>query len=173
MFTYQCCITSDQLLILSFVFFGGGGCKEFSSTLNCNIQIRHNHIILNILYPQLKCMPIPLSPPPLQDSNFRYCMERRFFQEHTGPTQINFFSWKNEKSHAKPLSNTSPGRSLRMVVLMHSIYIRMMHINSPKRRVSGTLGEAILNLKGQIDSLLPEGPVIICFIIPLCYSKKK
>ena len=33
--------------------------------------------------------------------------------------------------------------------------------------------EAILNLKGQIDSLLPEGPVIICFIIPLCYSKKK
>ena len=37
----------------------------------------------------------------------------------------------------------------------------------------GTLGEAILNLKGQIDSLLPEGPVIICFIIPLCYSKKK
>ena len=23
----------------------------------------------------------------------------------------------------------------------------------------------ILNLKGQIDSLLPEGPVIICFII--------
>ena len=34
-------------------------------------------------------------------------------------------------------------------------------------------GEAILNLEGQIDSLLPEGPVIICFIIPLCYSKKK
>ena len=33
--------------------------------------------------------------------------------------------------------------------------------------------EAILNLKGQIDSLLPEGPVIICFIIPLRYSKKK
>ena len=30
--------------------------------------------------------------------------------------------------------------------------------------------EAILNLKGQIDSLLPEGPVIICFIIPL-YSE--
>ena len=30
----------------------------------------------------------------------------------------------------------------------------------------GALGEAILNLKGQIDSLLPEGPVIICFIIP-------
>ena len=31
-------------------------------------------------------------------------------------------------------------------------------------------GEAILNLKGQIDSLhvLPEGPVIISFIIPLC-----
>ena len=25
----------------------------------------------------------------------------------------------------------------------------------------------------QIDSLLPEGPVIICFIIPLCYSKEK
>ena len=40
-------------------------------------------------------------------------------------------------------------------------------------RSIGTLGEAILNLKGQIDSLLPEGPVIICFIIPLCYSKKK
>ena len=37
----------------------------------------------------------------------------------------------------------------------------------------GTLGEAIPNLKGQIDSLLPEGPVIICFIIPLCYSKTK
>ena len=36
-----------------------------------------------------------------------------------------------------------------------------------------TLGEAILNLKGQIDSLLPEGPVIICFIIPLCFSKEK
>ena len=35
-----------------------------------------------------------------------------------------------------------------------------------------TLGEAILNLKGLIDSLLPEGPVIICFIIPFCYSKK-
>ena len=36
-------------------------------------------------------------------------------------------------------------------------------------------GEAILNLKGQIDtcSLLPEGPVIIYFIVPLCYSKKK
>ena len=34
-------------------------------------------------------------------------------------------------------------------------------------------GEAILNLKGQIDSLLPEGPVIICFIIPLYYSKEK
>ena len=31
-----------------------------------------------------------------------------------------------------------------------------------------TFGEAIMNLKGQIDSLLPEGPVIICFIIPLC-----
>ena len=36
-----------------------------------------------------------------------------------------------------------------------------------------TLGEAILNLKGKTDSLLPEGPVIICFIISLCYSKKK
>ena len=36
-----------------------------------------------------------------------------------------------------------------------------------------TLGEAILNLKGQIDNLLPEGPVIICFIIPLCHSKEK
>ena len=35
------------------------------------------------------------------------------------------------------------------------------------------LGEAILNLSGQIDSLLPEGPVIICFIIPLCFSKEK
>ena len=40
-------------------------------------------------------------------------------------------------------------------------------------RSIGTLGEAILNLKGQIDSLFPEGPVIICFIIPLCYSKEK
>ena len=40
-------------------------------------------------------------------------------------------------------------------------------------RSIGTLGEAILNLKGQIDSLLPEGPVIICFIIALCYSKEK
>ena len=40
-------------------------------------------------------------------------------------------------------------------------------------RSIGTLGETILNLKGQIDSLLPEGPVIICFIIPLCYSKEK
>ena len=28
--------------------------------------------------------------------------------------------------------------------------------------------KAILNLKGQIDSLLAEGPVIICLIIPLC-----
>ena len=35
-------------------------------------------------------------------------------------------------------------------------------------RSVGTLKEAILNLKGQIDSLLPEGPVIICFIIPFC-----
>ena len=40
-------------------------------------------------------------------------------------------------------------------------------------RLGSTLGEAILNLKGQIDNLLPEGPVIICFIIPLCYLKKK
>ena len=40
-------------------------------------------------------------------------------------------------------------------------------------RLGSTLGEAILNLKGQIDSLLPEGPVIICFIIPLCSLKKK
>ena len=40
-------------------------------------------------------------------------------------------------------------------------------------RSIGTLGEAILNLKGQIESLLPEGLIIICFIIPLCYSKKK
>ena len=40
-------------------------------------------------------------------------------------------------------------------------------------RSIGTLGEAILNLKGQIDSLLPEGPVIISFIIPLHYSKEK
>ena len=38
-----------------------------------------------------------------------------------------------------------------------------------QRRSIEILGEAILNLKGQIDSLLPvEGPVIICFIIPLC-----
>ena len=44
---------------------------------------------------------------------------------------------------------------------------------SPPPRSIGTLGEAILNLKGQIDSLLPEVPVIICFILPLCYSKKK
>ena len=30
-------------------------------------------------------------------------------------------------------------------------------------------GKVILKLRGQIDSpLLPEGPVIICFIIPLC-----
>ena len=27
-------------------------------------------------------------------------------------------------------------------------------------------GEAILNLKGQIDSLLSKSPIIICFIIP-------
>ena len=40
-------------------------------------------------------------------------------------------------------------------------------------RSMGTLGEVIQNLKGQIDSLSPEGPVIICFIIPLCYTKKK
>ena len=39
--------------------------------------------------------------------------------------------------------------------------------------VNRTLVEAILNLKGQIDSLLPKGPVIICFIIPLCHSKEK
>ena len=31
-------------------------------------------------------------------------------------------------------------------------------------RSVGTLGEAILNLKGHIDSLLPEGPVIICLL---------
>ena len=42
-----------------------------------------------------------------------------------------------------------------------------------KSRSIGTPGEAILNLKGQVDSLLPKGPVIICFIIPLCYSKEK
>ena len=46
-------------------------------------------------------------------------------------------------------------------------------LTEAKPRSIGTLGEAILNLKGQIDSLLPEGPVIICFIIPLCYSKEK
>ena len=33
-------------------------------------------------------------------------------------------------------------------------------------------GEAILNLKGQIDSLLPEGPFIICFIIPYVTHRK-
>ena len=48
-----------------------------------------------------------------------------------------------------------------------SIYPERFRIASPR------VGEAILNLKGQIDSLLPEGPVIICFIIPLCYFKKK
>ena len=40
-------------------------------------------------------------------------------------------------------------------------------------RLIGTFGVVILNLKGQTDSLLPEGLVIICFIIPLCYLKKK
>ena len=37
-------------------------------------------------------------------------------------------------------------------------------------RSIGTLGEAILNLKGQIDSLLPEGLAIICL---LYHSKEK
>ena len=46
-------------------------------------------------------------------------------------------------------------------------------IDRGEAEVNETLGEAILNLKGQIDSLLPEGPVIICFIIPLCHSKEK
>ena len=46
-------------------------------------------------------------------------------------------------------------------------------LTSAAPRSIETLGEAILNLKGQIDSLLPEGPVIIFFIIPLCYSKEK
>ena len=53
------------------------------------------------------------------------------------------------------------------------IYLPREIQDSLPKRLIGTLGEAILNLKGQIDSLLPEGPVIICFIIPLCYSKKK
>ena len=40
-------------------------------------------------------------------------------------------------------------------------------------RSIGTLGEAILNLKGQIDSLLPEGPVIICFFYTIMFLKEK
>ena len=40
-------------------------------------------------------------------------------------------------------------------------------------RLEETLGEAVLNLKGQIDSLLPEGPAIICFIIPLYMYVKR
>ena len=34
------------------------------------------------------------------------------------------------------------------------------------RSIKIVRGGVILNLKGQIDSLLPEGPVIICFTIP-------
>ena len=41
------------------------------------------------------------------------------------------------------------------------------------RQIYLPLGEAILNHKGQIDSLLPEGPVNICFITLLYYSKEK
>ena len=48
-----------------------------------------------------------------------------------------------------------------------SICPESFRIASPRISIE-MFGEAILNLKGQIDSLLPEGPVIICFIIPLC-----
>ena len=41
------------------------------------------------------------------------------------------------------------------------------------QEVNRNFFEAILSLKGQIDILLPEGPVIIFIIIPLCLSKKK
>ena len=49
-----------------------------------------------------------------------------------------------------------------------SIVIEIFGVNKIEIGVNRNFGEAILNLKGQIDSLLPEGPVIICFIIPLC-----
>ena len=44
------------------------------------------------------------------------------------------------------------------------------------QRVSIDRGKAEVNRNswgGLFDSLLPSRPVIICFIIPLCYSKEK
>ena len=41
------------------------------------------------------------------------------------------------------------------------IYLPREIQDRPPRVSIETLGESILNLKGQIDSLLPEGPVII------------
>ena len=52
-----------------------------------------------------------------------------------------------------------------------SICPERFRIASPRVSIHRGADE-VLNLKGQIDSLLPEGPVIICFIIP-CYPKKK
>ena len=36
-----------------------------------------------------------------------------------------------------------------------------------------TLGDAILNLSGQIDILFPEGPVIICLLYPRIFYLEK
>ena len=52
-------------------------------------------------------------------------------------------------------------------------YMLRGSIDRGAAKSTGTPGEEILNLKGQIHSLLLEEPVIICFIIPLFYSKKK
>ena len=65
------------------------------------------------------------------------------------------------------------GNRLSICPLRFRIASQEFLLTSAAPRSIETLGEAILNLKGQINSLLPEGPVIICFIIPLCFSKEK
>ena len=45
-------------------------------------------------------------------------------------------------------------------------------LTKAQQRSIGTLAEAILNLKGQIDSLLPEGPVIIFLLYHYVTQKK-
>ena len=49
---------------------------------------------------------------------------------------------------------------------------RVSILTEAQPRSIGTLWAVILNLKRQIDNLLPE-QVTICFIIPLYYSKEK
>ena len=53
----------------------------------------------------------------------------------------------------------------------HNVIIKQIMTCLSPRSIE-TLGEAILNLSGQIDSLLPEGPVIICLLhVDVVYQK--